>query len=83
MILTRIYKWFTTGPFNGKWILSQKDPTKQAQEVIFSCKTKRLSHLSLVFNNAKVTWSIYQKHLGIVLDSMLTFENQLRMVTTK
>ena len=59
------------------------NPTKQAQEVIFSRKTKKLPHPSLVFNNAKVTQSIYQKHLGIRVDSKLTFENHLRMVTTK
>ena len=59
------------------------NPTKQAQEVIFSRKTKKLPHPSLVFDNAKVTQSIYQKHLGIRIDSKLTFENHLRMVTTK
>ena len=30
------------------------DPTKQAQEVIFSCKTKKLHHPSLVFNMEKL-----------------------------
>ena len=50
------------------------DPTKQAQEVIFSRKTKKLSHPLLVFNNGNVTQSIYQKHLGIILDSKLTFD---------
>ena len=55
------------------------DPTKQAQEVIFSRKTKKLPHPPLVFNNVNVTQSIYQKHLGIILDSKLTFENHLNM----
>ena len=59
------------------------DPTKQAQEVIFSCKTKKLPYPYLVFNNAKVTQSIYQKHLGIIPDSKLTFENHLKIVTSK
>ena len=59
------------------------DPTKQAQEVIFSRKTKKLPHPPLVFNNTNVTQSIYQKHLGIILDSKLTFENHINMVTTK
>ena len=36
-----------------------------------------------MFNNVNVTQSIYQKHLGIILDSKLTFENHLNMVTTK
>ena len=37
------------------------DPIKQAQEVIFSRKTKKLRHPPLVFNNTNVTPSIYQK----------------------
>ena len=36
-----------------------------------------------MFNNANVTQSIYQKHLGIILDSKLTFENHINVVTTK
>ena len=36
-----------------------------------------------MFNNVNVTQSIYQKHLGIILESKLTFENHLNMVTTK
>ena len=59
------------------------DPTKQAQEVIFSRKTKKLPHPPLAFNNANVTQSIYQKHLGIILGSKLTFENHLNMVTVR
>ena len=30
-----------------------------------------------------VTQSVYQKYLGIMLDSKLTFENHLKRVTTK
>ena len=59
------------------------DPTKQAQKVIFRRKTKKLSHSPLVFNNANVTRSIYQKQIGITLDSKLTFENHINMGTTK
>ena len=73
-----IHNW----PFQWKMNFNT-DPTKQAQEVIFIRKTKKLPHPFLVFNNAKVTQSIYQKHLGIILGSKLTFENHLKMVTTK
>ena len=59
------------------------DSAKYAQEIIFSRKTKKLSHPLLVFNNGNVTQSIYQKLLGIIMDSNLTFENPLKMVTTK
>ena len=44
------------------------DTAKQAQEVIFSCKTKKLPHLPLMFNNANVTTSVYQKHLAVILE---------------
>ena len=59
------------------------DLTKQPQEVIFSRKTKKLPHSPLVFNNANVTQSLHQKHLGIIIGSKLTFENHINMVTTK
>ena len=59
------------------------DPPKQTQEISFSRKTKKLPQTSLVFNNAKVTQSIYQKHLDIILDSKITFENHIKMLTTK
>ena len=39
------------------------EPTKQAQEVIFSRKTKKLPHSPLVLSNANVIQLIYQKHL--------------------
>ena len=57
------------------------EPTKQAQEVSFSRKTKKLPHPPLVLDNANVTQSLYQKHLGIILDSKLTFENHINMLT--
>ena len=67
-----------------QWKLNfNPDPTKQAQEVIFSRKTKKLPYPPLVFNNTNVTQAIYQKHLGIILDSKLTFGNHINMVTTK
>ena len=40
-------------------------------------KRKKLPHPPLVFNNANVTQSIYQKHLGITLDPKLTFKNHI------
>ena len=72
----------------NKWAFQWKmsfnpDPTKQAQEVIFSRKTKKSSHPPLVFNNANVCHTASQKHLGIILDSQLMFETHLKTVTTK
>ena len=48
------------------------DPTKHAQEVIFSRKTKKLPRPPLVFSNAYFTQSTYQKHLDIIPDSLKT-----------
>ena len=55
--------------------------SKQAQEVVLSCKTKRLSLLLLV--QIQMIIYIHQKHLGIILDSKLKFENYVKMLTTK
>ena len=60
------------------------DPSKQAQEVIFSRKTKKEYHPPLVFNNnnnASETNS--QKHLGVVLDKRLSFEDHFKMIMNK
>ena len=36
-----------------------------------------------MFNNTKVTQSLYQQHVGIILGSRLKFKIHLKMVTTK
>ena len=47
-----------------QWKMSfNPDPSKQAQEVIFSRKLKKVAHPSLVFNNANVCQCKSQKHL--------------------
>ena len=58
------------------------DPSKQAQEIIFS-RTKKISHPSLRFNNSIFLQNPYQNHLGIFLDAQLTFEEHLKLITTK
>ena len=49
------------------------DPIKQAQEVIFSWKSKAISHPPLVFSNNNV----------IILDTRLSFEKHLETVLCK
>ena len=55
------------------------DPKKQAQEVIFSRKSKTISHplLDLIIQTTS------QKHLGIILDTRLSFEKHLETVLCK
>ena len=57
------------------------DPAKQAHEVIFSRKAKEIYHPPLVFNNTSVSQSSSQKHLGVILDSKLIFDEYLKMVS--
>ena len=58
------------------------DPNKQANEVIFSQKSKVHFYPPLTFNNNDVNKCHHQKHLGIILDSKLDFdihvENKIR-----
>ena len=56
------------------------DPNKQAQDIIFSRKTKKICQPSLRFNNSIVSQT---PHLGIFLDVRLTFEEHLKVITTK
>ena len=59
------------------------DPSKQAQEVIFSRKTKKEYHPPLAFNNNNVLETNSQKYLGVVLDNHLSFEDHLKMILNK
>ena len=59
------------------------DSSRQAQEVIFSRKSKKISHPPLFFSNIQVPQSSSHKHLGIALDEYLTFCKHLKMLTSK
>ena len=52
---------------------------KQANEFIFSQKqsSDNLSYPPIRFNNNEISKCLHQKHLGIVLYSKLTFNDQL------
>ena len=68
----------SAGELSG-WVFQWKmifnpDASKQAQEVIFSRKIKKTTHLSMVFNNAIVSQTNSQKYLGVTIDLKLTFE---------
>ena len=77
--LERISNWATQWKMNFN-----PDTTKQAQEVIFSCKVKKSTVLPpFLFNNASVTRTSSQKHLGIILDNKLKFDDHIKMVFRK
>ena len=64
--LVKISSW------DYQWKMSfNADRRKQAQEVIFSRKTKKEYHPPLSFNDNNVSETNSQKHLGVVLDNRL------------
>ena len=70
--LDRVSLW------DNKWKMSfNPDPSKQAQEVIFSRRINKVYHPPLLFNNSTVQQISSQKHLGIHLDEELTFKHHI------
>ena len=59
------------------------DISKQAQKVIFSRKLKKTPHPPLMFNINQVNKASSQKHLGIILDESLSFEEHLKTISVK
>jgi hypothetical protein len=53
------------------------DPNKQANEVLFSCKTKKVDHPPLFFNGFPVVQVRETKHLGLILQFNLNFVKHL------
>ena len=53
------------------------DPSKQATEIVFSKKRSDIQLPTLRFNNNILTPTSSHKHLGIILDSKLNFNNHL------
>ena len=61
------------------------DPTKQATEVLFTSKRIIINHPQLMCNNIPVVRVEEHKHLGLMLQSNLSFEKHLydKMVKAK
>ena len=59
------------------------NPTKQAQEVIFTTKTTKKIHPKIFFNNIPVSKADSQKHFGLHLDSKLSFDIHIKTILTK
>ena len=56
------------------------DSSKQAQEVIFSCKVKKPLHAPLNINITNVKETAFPKHLDLILDSQQSFEEHLKTI---
>ena len=59
------------------------DPTKQAQKIIFSRKTSQRHHPGLMFNNSIVNITSTHKHLGMIFDLKLSFDEHIKSVLKK
>ena len=61
------------------------DPTKQAKEVLFSCKKVSPYHPDLFFNGTPVTREKEHEHLGLTMQFNLLFERHLneKMIKAK
>ena len=59
------------------------DPTKQAQQLIFSHKMQTTNHPPLFFDENLVPQTSLQKHLGMFLDSKLNFSGHLKTIFQK
>ena len=59
------------------------DPTKQAQELIFSRKVQTTNHPPLFFNENVVPQTTLQEHLGMFLDRKLNFSEHLKTIFQK
>ena len=59
------------------------DISKQAHEVVFSRKIMQSNHSPLTFNNIPVAQVKSQKHLGIILDKKLNFDEHLDKILAK
>ena len=67
-----------------QWKMSfNPDALKQAQEVIFSRKNIKPNHPVLHFNQTEVNRTVSQKHLGIILDEKLNFNQHLKAAMDK
>ena len=59
------------------------DPSKQAPEVVFTRKVKKVVHPPIFFNSKPVNQVSSQKHLALVLDTSLTFNGQIKATTSE
>ena len=64
-------------------MLFNPDPSKPAQQVLFSRKNQMQNHPTISLNNVQVERSSYQKHLGKILDEKLNFKQNIDSAISK
>ena len=61
-----------------RWKMSfNLNPLRQAQEVMFSNKITKTNHPNIMFLGNTVPNSANQKHLGLILDEKLIFNDHI------
>ena len=76
--LRNISKW----AYQWKMIF-KPDLTREAQEVVFSRKLNKPVHPNLIFNKSQVSQTKSQKHLSLILDNKVNFNEHLKGVLDK
>ena len=76
--LLLISKW----AYNWK-MLFNPDPSKPAQEVLFSRKKKTQIHPAISFNNTQVERASHNEHLSVLLDEKLNFKQHIDTIILK
>ena len=64
-------------------MLFYPNPSKPAQEVLFSRKKKTQIHPTISFNNIQVERTPHHKHLRILLDEKLNFKQHINTTILK
>ena len=55
----------------------------QNQKVLSSCKIKQVAHPPMFFDINSVQKDSSQKHFGLILDTSLTFDENIKAITSK
>ena len=76
--LTKISEWAVQWKMNFN-----PDPSKQAQELLFSRKISSKPYPSLYFNDNPVHQVQLQKHLGLFLDQKSSFDEHIQCILIK
>ena len=54
------------------------DPTKQAEQIIFSRKASKVEHPVIYFNGSEVETVSPNKRIGLILDETLNFAEHIK-----
>ena len=67
----------------GTPVEDDPDPTKPAEEILFSQKKRTVVHPPLFFNGVEVKRVSEHKHLGLISDPLLNFASLLKEKSAK